>query len=79
VREPFEERPFRFGFFEYRGGSGRNVERVSSWYLYTRRRVWRRFFALLLASPLGFRNPRGLVREKETAYPVLSAATPFAR
>jgi hypothetical protein len=78
VREPFEERPFCFGFFESRGGSGRNVERVSSWPLYTRRRVWRRFFAPLLASPLGFRNPRGLAKEKETAYPVLSAAAPFA-
>jgi hypothetical protein len=47
VREPFEERPFRFGFFESRGGSGRNIERVSSWPLYTWRRVWRRFFAPL--------------------------------
>jgi hypothetical protein len=34
---------------------------------------------LCSASPLGFRNSRGLAREKETAYPVLSAATPFAR
>jgi hypothetical protein len=79
VREPFEEQPFCLGFFESRGGSGRNVERVSSWPLYTRRRVRRRFFASLLASPLGFCNPRGLAREKETVSPVLSVATPFAR
>jgi hypothetical protein len=65
--------------FESRGGSGRNVERVSPWSLFTRGRVWRRFFAPLLASSLGFRNLRGLAGEKETAHPVLSAATPFAR
>jgi hypothetical protein len=34
---------------------------------------------LLLASFLGFRNLRDLAREKETAHPVLSAATPSAR
>jgi hypothetical protein len=79
VREPFEERPFRLGFFESRGGSGQNVERVSPWPLYTRGRVWRRSFAPPLASFLGFRNLRGLAGEKETANPVLSAATPFAR
>jgi hypothetical protein len=79
VREPFEERPFRFGFLNPAAGPGENVERVSPWSLYTRRRVWRRFFATLLASSLGFRNLRGLAGEKETAHPVLSDATPFAR
>jgi hypothetical protein len=39
VREPFEERLFWFVFFESRGRSGRNVERVSLWSLYTRGRV----------------------------------------
>jgi hypothetical protein len=65
--------------FESRGGFGRNVEWVSPWSLYIRGRVWRRFFAPLLASSLGFCNLRGLAGEKETAHPVLSAATPFAR
>jgi hypothetical protein len=65
--------------FESRGGSGRDVERVSPWSLYIRRRVWRRFFAPLLASSLGFRNLRGLAGEKETTHPVIPAATPFAR
>jgi hypothetical protein len=72
VRELFEERPFRFEFLNPAAGPGENV-------LYTRGRVWRRFFAPLLASSLGFRNLRGLAEEKETAHPVLSAATPFAR
>jgi hypothetical protein len=65
--------------FESRGRSGRNVERVSPWSLYTRGRVWRWFFAPLLASLLGFRNLRDLAREKETAHPVLYVATPSAR
>jgi hypothetical protein len=78
VREPFEERSFCFLVFESRGGSGRDVERVSPWSLYIRGRVWRRFFAPILASS-GFRNLRGLAGEKETAHPVLSAATSFAR
>jgi hypothetical protein len=65
--------------FESRGRSMRNVERVSPWSLYTRGRVWRWFFASLLASLLGFRNLRDLSREKETAHPVLYAATPSAR
>jgi hypothetical protein len=65
--------------FESRGRSGRNVERVSPWSLYTRGRVWRWFFAPLLASLLGFRNLRDLAREKKTAHPVLYATTPSAR
>ena len=40
VREPFEERLFRFAFFESRIRSGRNAEMVSPWSLYTRERVW---------------------------------------
>ena len=65
--------------FESRSRSGRSVETVSLWSLYTRGRVWRWFFALLLASLLGFRDLRDLAREKETAHPVLYAATPSAR
>jgi hypothetical protein len=65
--------------FESCGRSGRNVEPVSPWPLYTRGRVWRWFFAPLPASLLSFRNPRDLAREKETAHPVLRAATPSAR
>jgi hypothetical protein len=65
--------------FESRGRSGRNVERVSLWSLYTRGRAWRWFFAPLPASLLGFHNPRDLAREKETTHPVLRAATPSAR
>jgi hypothetical protein len=68
-----------FRVFESRGRSGRNVEPISPWSLYTRGRVWRWFSALLPASLLGFRNPRDLAREKETAHPVLCAATPSAR
>jgi hypothetical protein len=65
--------------FESRDGSRRIIERVSPWSLYTRGMVLRWSFAPLLASLLGFCNPRGLAGEKETAHPVLSAATPFAR
>jgi hypothetical protein len=79
VREPFEERPFRFEFLNPVAGPGETLNGSSPWYLYTRGRIWRRFFAPLLASFLGFRNLRGLAREKETAHPVPSAATPFAR
>jgi hypothetical protein len=78
VREPFEERPFRLGFFESRGGSGRNIEWVSSWPLYTRRRVWRRFLAPLLASPLRFSQPERFSQRKRKSLPqFFSAAIPF--
>jgi hypothetical protein len=45
--------------FEFRGGFGRSVERVlpEPLYIWKRDRWW--FFTLLLASRLGFRNPRG--------------------
>jgi hypothetical protein len=57
VREPFEERALALSF-ESRGGFGRSVERVSPGPLYIRERDRWRFSTLLLASHLGFRNPR---------------------
>jgi hypothetical protein len=77
VREPFGERLFRFVFFESRVRSGRNVEPVAPWSLYTRGRVWRWFFAPLPASLLGFLNPRDLAREEETALPRPLRRHPF--
>jgi hypothetical protein len=44
--------------FEFRGGFGRSVERVSPEPLYIRKGDWWWFFTLLLASRLGFRNLR---------------------
>jgi hypothetical protein len=79
VREPFGERLFRFAFLNPASGPGGTFEPVSPWSLYTRERVWRWFFAPLTASLLGFRNPRDLAREEETALPVPCAATPSAR
>jgi hypothetical protein len=40
--------------FEFRGGFGRSVERVSPGPLYIRKRGWWWFFTLLLTSRLGF-------------------------
>jgi hypothetical protein len=79
VREPFGEQLFRFVFLNLASGPGGMFEPVSPWSLYTRERVWRWFFASLPASLLGFRNPRDLAREEETALPVPCAATPSAR
>jgi hypothetical protein len=59
VREPFEEWTFRLRVFEFRGGFGRSVERVSPGPLYIQKRDWWRFFTLSLASHLGFRDLRG--------------------
>jgi hypothetical protein len=42
--------------FEFRGGFGRNVERVLPEPLYIRKRDQWWFFTLLLASRFGFRN-----------------------
>ena len=67
VREPFGERLFRFAFSNPASGPGGTFEPVSLRSLYTRERVWWRFFALLPASLLGFHNPRDLAREEETA------------
>jgi hypothetical protein len=60
--------------FESRGRSGRNVEPISPWSLYTRGRVRRWFFAPLPASLLGFRNPRDLPEKRKP--PTLSFAPP---
>jgi hypothetical protein len=79
VREPFGEWLFRFAFLNPASGPGGTFGPVSPWSLYTRERVWRRFFAPLPASLSGFRNPRDLAREEETALPVPCVATPFAR
>jgi hypothetical protein len=79
VREPFEERLFRFAFLNPASGLGGTLEPVLPWSLYTWERVWWRFFALLPASLLGFRNPRDLAREEETALPAPCAAIPSAR
>jgi hypothetical protein len=57
VREPSRNGRLALSF-ESRGGFGRSVERVSPGPLYIRERDWWRFFTLLLASHLGFRNPR---------------------
>jgi hypothetical protein len=57
VRESFEERRFAFEF-EFCGGFGRSVERISPEPLYTRKRGRRWFFTLLLAFCFGFRNLR---------------------
>jgi hypothetical protein len=49
----------RFAFeFEFRGGFGRSVERISPGPLYTRKRGRWWFFTLLLAFCFGFRNLR---------------------
>ena len=40
VREPFEERLFRFEFLNPASGPGRTLEPASPWTLYTRERVW---------------------------------------
>jgi hypothetical protein len=78
VREPFEERLFRFEFLNPAAGLGGTLN-GSHLGLYIPGGVWRWFFAPLLASFLGFRNLRDLAREKETAHPILYAATPSAR
>jgi hypothetical protein len=68
-----------FAFSNPASGPGGMFEPVSPWSLYTRERVWCRFFAPLPASFLGFRNPRDLAREEETALPAPCAAIPSAR
>jgi hypothetical protein len=40
VREPFEERLFRFAFLNPASGPGETLETVSPWSLYTREKVW---------------------------------------
>jgi hypothetical protein len=40
VREPFEERLFRFAFLNPASGPGGTLEPASPWSLYTRERVW---------------------------------------
>jgi hypothetical protein len=57
LRESFRNGRFAFEF-EFRGGFGRNVERVSPEPLYTRKRGRRWFFTLLLAFCFGSRNLR---------------------
>ena len=65
MREPFEERLFRFVFLNPTAGPGGTLNRSRPG-LYILGGVWRWFFAPLLASLLGFRNPRDLAREEET-------------
>jgi hypothetical protein len=40
VREPFEERLFRFAFLNPASGPGGTLEPASPWTLNTRERVW---------------------------------------
>jgi hypothetical protein len=79
VREPFEERLFRFAFFEPRVRFGRRVGTVSSLVLYVPRRGSSDGSRLHFSPPSQVLcNLRDLARKRKPPSPVLHAATPPA-
>jgi hypothetical protein len=77
VREPLEERLFRFAFLNPMSGPGGTFEPATPWSSYTRERAGRWFFAPLPVSLLGFSQPERLSRRKGNRPPCPLRRHPF--